>query len=533
VLLIVRTFAGPFTAEQTRAFVHALESLCATPLDHPSIARPVACGVERDRPYLVHACLPGVPADEFLRARGPLPLADLLLPITQAAAALDFADAAGVHHGVLSLPDLIIGAESSGISGLGLVQALRDGGVAIDAPTHADDIRALAAIAVHLLIGRPVAIEQLRPSLGFVEGINAGLLSDVIAAAMSDDPARRPASALEFAAALQRAVGEAPVTRAAARPAVGAIALDFDRMRAVESTPIADVQYRDRESSGHGAATPALFAQAVTPSSSHRGRWAVAAMVTTAVLVAAGLSMRGGFRLDVWNRIAPPAQAPKAAATGAATGAAGQPAAPPAAAATGQVFSETTVTPPESRPQAATPNAPPAPAVPVPDPSEQLARPERPVVVPTTGGLLVHSVPSGASVAIDGQLRGQTPAAIRALEFGRHSIEVTAAGYAPWRDEVALTADRPARSLDVTLESGGRAVPTSGSRSGALQIDSRPQGALVFVDGAEVGRTPLSMPGVESGPHSIRIEAAGYRPWTTSVAVLSGERARVAASLEQ
>jgi hypothetical protein len=62
-------------------------------------------------------------------------------------------------------------------------------------------------------------------------------------------------------------------------------------------------------------------------------------------------------------------------------------------------------------------------------------------------------------------------------------------------------------------------------------IDSRPVGASVFVDGRQVGVTPLIL-SVPAGPHTVRFEHAGYRAVTTRVEVTAGERARVAARLE-
>jgi hypothetical protein len=66
-----------------------------------------------------------------------------------------------------------------------------------------------------------------------------------------------------------------------------------------------------------------------------------------------------------------------------------------------------------------------------------------------------------------------------------------------------------------------------------LEVDSRPAGAQVWVDGRLVGTTPLQVSGVGAGSHEVRLELRGYRPWRTSVSVGRGARARVAASLEQ
>jgi hypothetical protein len=62
---------------------------------------------------------------------------------------------------------------------------------------------------------------------------------------------------------------------------------------------------------------------------------------------------------------------------------------------------------------------------------------------------------------------------------------------------------------------------------------SRPSGAQVILDGRVVGRTPLVIPNVTPGTHSVRLELAGFTRWATSVDVNAGARARVAASLEQ
>jgi hypothetical protein len=135
-------------------------------------------------------------------------------------------------------------------------------------------------------------------------------------------------------------------------------------------------------------------------------------------------------------------------------------------------------------------------------------------------------------VLVDGTPRGQTPAAIRDLPFGSHVIVVTSVGYAQWQQTVTLTAERPSQSFEVSLDGSGGVSSGSPAASG-LQIDSRPSGAQVFVDGTAVGVTPVVLPAVAAGTHAIRIEMSGYRSWSTSVTVNGAERTRVSASLEQ
>jgi hypothetical protein len=66
-----------------------------------------------------------------------------------------------------------------------------------------------------------------------------------------------------------------------------------------------------------------------------------------------------------------------------------------------------------------------------------------------------------------------------------------------------------------------------------LVIESKPSGAAVFLDGRQVGRTPLTFPLVQIGTHSVRITLDGYRPWTSPVQVSATETNRVTASLER
>lgn len=74
------------------------------------------------------------------------------------------------------------------------------------------------------------------------------------------------------------------------------------------------------------------------------------------------------------------------------------------------------------------------------------------------------------------------------------------------------------------------AVPTG---PGSIQVLSRPAGAEVTLDGRLIGKTPMLIPEVSAGSHTIRLELATFNAWTTTVDVKAGDAVRVAASLEQ
>jgi hypothetical protein len=163
--------------------------------------------------------------------------------------------------------------------------------------------------------------------------------------------------------------------------------------------------------------------------------------------------------------------------------------------------------------------------------------------------LLVRSTPADATVVVDGRERGRTPVTIGDLARGTHRVRIARDGYVMENRRVVITRARPAASLIVTLErprpESDRSaqaiarVPTPSPPAtietymGALNVESRPAGASVFLDGKLVGTTPLGLPEVASGGHVIRLEHDGYRRWSSSVRVVTGERNRVTASLER
>lgn len=81
-------------------------------------------------------------------------------------------------------------------------------------------------------------------------------------------------------------------------------------------------------------------------------------------------------------------------------------------------------------------------------------------------------------------------------------------------DEVAQLVEDKARGLETKLAA---ALP------GELEINSRPAGARVLVDGEAVGVTPHTMQ-LPAGEHVVRLELDGHFPGEQSVVVVSGGR---------
>jgi serine/threonine protein kinase len=244
------------------------------------------------------------------------------------------------------------------------------------------------------------------------------------------------------------------------------------------------------------------------------------------LLVAMCLGLAGGFGLGYWTAWRAALRAPASAVATAPT-------------ATETPTSESRVpasappSTPASTPAASSHQASPAPArpAPAPAPAPESARPGREAAKPV-GRLVIRSSPSRAQVRLDGKVRGRTPLVLRNLPLRVVRVTIERAGYKADERRVALSASHPTVTLDAKLTKQAAAAPPQAT-TGSLVIESRPTGAQAFVDGRSVGVTPVSVPDVAPGQHRVRLELAGFTPWVTTTAVKAGERARVAASLEQ
>ena len=188
------------------------------------------------------------------------------------------------------------------------------------------------------------------------------------------------------------------------------------------------------------------------------------------------------------------------------------------------------------------PQKPPAtPAGPEPPPAGATAAVQKPDDQPVApaaraadvrGRIVVRSTPSGAIVRVDGRLHGETPITIRDLALGAHTLQVARPGFVPRTEQVSLTRAAPSQTMTVELTAGvspGNPSATTGS----VFVDSRPRGARVTIDGRDAGVTPVQIPEVTLGRHTVSFELAGYKGLSAEVVVTPKTPARVSVSLEQ
>ena len=166
----------------------------------------------------------------------------------------------------------------------------------------------------------------------------------------------------------------------------------------------------------------------------------------------------------------------------------------------------------------------PATAPPVTEPAKPVVPTEAPAA---TGSLRVVSEPAGARVTVNGEARGRTPLELGELAFGRYDVRVEQAGFAAETRKVELAADSPAAQLRVTLKA--RAVPTTGT----AEVVSTPPGAVVSVDGIQVGQTPIKELKLAAGKRRLEVALAGHEPWSSTLDVVAGQGGRVDVKLKE
>ena len=576
-LVAVKLFSLDLPPERGHQLIAEFERLIGLGLAHDAIASLVATGFADASPYLAQQYVSGESLDLAIRQYGPAPAADALRVAAQLAGALDFAAVVHVHHGALHPRDVLLSAEDTKLTGLGVAQALEQVGVTapVRRPYSAPeriaggawdrraDVFSLAALIYELLWGRRISGTGARAveSLAAIPGGNAAALRAVFSRALADNSAERFPTALEFAEALSYAFPSAavalpppPIAPAVPPPAFIAqgseprLPLDDPEPRNRPEVEFRDLDLRAAEEARYDdvAVAPAIVdvevSEPITAQEEEHDRevavpaelierrvppgppeppsrvWPLVAMLTFGVV--AGLA--AGY--VVWSR--PNPVAPQEAVVG-------TPSPPAASGPSGREFTESTI-------PAARANTPPNGRS-----SGQVGRsggvPDR------SGRVLVRSTPSGATVFLDGKEQGTTPVAVREIDYGAHRIRLEHDGYAPVERSIVISASQPAQSIIVPLAearataSGGTrsstpvpATPaTLGHYSGTLIIESKPPGAKVYVDNKLTGTTPLSVQNVPAGSHAVRLERDGYRRWSSSVRVVAAERNRVTASLEK
>ena len=578
-LIAVKAFKLDIIPEDAQRLSDLLRPLCDGPSPDRTLVRLLETGVAGSTAYVAMEFATGESLDVALRHLAPLPL-DRALPMLEAvAAAIDTAWASGIGHGALHPRDIIVapGTLDVRVTGFGIRPALESLGVVTaprrpySAPERSNaqvwderaDVYSLGAIAHELLTGR-------RP-LGSGEPEESTLLHRVLAKAMAANPDDRFTSARVFIDALDAvahsraeedvsAVAMTPVVIAAPAEEVTYIPAHAAEPADLPLEPVDEIHEKaeaepepepeaEPEPEPEPVKKPApplrVFGPPDPPRRPEADRPLWAPFMThslsgsdrdgelrykypwggMAAVLLAGIAL-GAAGMNIYQRVGEPAVTAELPQ-------------PPAGVAPARAETEVQVAP-QTPPPATADTPPPAPPGNVTAQSPPPAappQPEAPVrAASVTGRIVVRSVPSGALVTIDGRRAGETPLTLRDQALGSHAVQVAHRGYVPETRKITLTSRAPAQTVSVSLKAGASQGASAGTgaasaKTGSIYADTKPRSARVVIDGRAYGTTPVLVPQLPPGTHTVRLEMDGYAPSSTSVTVRAGEQSRVSVSL--
>ncbi|HEY8520212.1 MAG TPA: PEGA domain-containing protein [Gammaproteobacteria bacterium] len=139
---------------------------------------------------------------------------------------------------------------------------------------------------------------------------------------------------------------------------------------------------------------------------------------------------------------------------------------------------------------------------------------------PADGRIELVTVPSEASVAVNGEFRGRTPLTLTLRPGRTHRVTLAKPGY-----ETAV------RELSVEADSGRRLEIELTALYGEVDVQSEPAGAEVWVDGRREAATPakLTLSAVE---HEIEVRLDGHAPRSQKITPRPGYPQRLSFTLE-
>ena len=137
------------------------------------------------------------------------------------------------------------------------------------------------------------------------------------------------------------------------------------------------------------------------------------------------------------------------------------------------------------------------------------------------GSLIIESEPANAKIFLNGEEIGATPNTIRSIAPDTYEVKVKKDGYDVWSEFIDVEVDKQ-KVLTAVLQ----------MRTGTISIKSKPENAMIFLDGKEVGATPDILKSVAPGSHEVEVRKDGYDVWNKSVEVEADKKKSLTLELQ-
>ena len=117
----------------------------------------------------------------------------------------------------------------------------------------------------------------------------------------------------------------------------------------------------------------------------------------------------------------------------------------------------------------------------------------------SSGLVSINSTPSGATIVLDGLIKGITPATLTDISTGIHKLVLKKSGYNDFQTTFTVSPGKTTRISATMVVS-----------TGSINIRSTPSGATILLDGTTRGTTPTILTGISMGSHTIVLKKSGY-----------------------
>ncbi len=134
--------------------------------------------------------------------------------------------------------------------------------------------------------------------------------------------------------------------------------------------------------------------------------------------------------------------------------------------------------------------------------------------------LFVKSDPLGATIEIDGEIRGTTPFKIEDIIGGEHTVRLTLDGFSTLDTAIILGISELER-LDVSLEP-----------LGYLTVHTTPDGADVIANGETIGTSPLENYAIAVGSYDIQLAKMNFDTVVHDISIHSDDTVELSSTLE-
>ncbi|MFW6067460.1 MAG: PEGA domain-containing protein [Myxococcota bacterium] len=141
-----------------------------------------------------------------------------------------------------------------------------------------------------------------------------------------------------------------------------------------------------------------------------------------------------------------------------------------------------------------------------------------------TGSLRIVTQPDGATVSVDGETVGTSPATKEGLPPGEHVVQASADGYASAEKEIEVEAGQQ-RVVSLKLEQ-------EAGHPGRIVVNATVNDAVVYIDGEDKGPPPVVVENASPGTHAIIVQARGYTDFRTTCQVGPGRDCDIMARME-